>query len=679
MAQQAGSYDFKAAKAAHDEAAQVATNYIFKSTGHDAWVCDEDAGPDMSTGEAYGPDAAKPTTGWRIGGVFDLVRSGLSWFRLWLDQTANKVMLRLGLETSGHIVLDDTGMDVLEYDSTSQSISSRAKFGSTVRIGKEYDEHASDNESHMELDYHSMQFFDADGVRYFHVSDLRDHDGFIVETFTAPGGTNVFSLMALPSTNPQGWATIDGEPATVYNFETSSQRCSVSPTPEEGAIVVIGYKPGSYRFTKAFTFGYRKADEQVGAMSFCEGLGNAARGEASHAEGENNIANGWGAHAEGARCTALGNMAHAEGYSTLAVYAAHAEGQDTTASHIGSHSQNVGTEAAKMAQTALGSYNVADSASTTTHPSGTNNYGQYAVIVGNGTSDDDRSNALAVDWNGNALIAGEVQDMSGNAKYANASHTHSYLPLSGGTVTGNITTESSANTCFMAKHDYLDAKQANNGITETRWPAGAQVKDKNGLLIANFCTSVYTSGVVGASIYAYNYNTSGTQVGSGHINLMVDKSGNVTYDVTTPQAFRNAIGIGAYGALTGMSADVNLSGTAASSAKKIPFTSFTGAYCSASSGGIKVAQAGVYMIWATPYFTTGITQNDLIHALIYKNSSAIYDHHQRIGTYEQVNVGPIIQTLAANDTIYVYAYNQAAARGKVGNIANGGLFVKRIA
>ena len=78
MAKQTGSYDFKAAKAAHDEASQKATNYIFKSTGHDAWVCDEDAGPNPSTGEAYGPDTAKPTTGWRIGSVFELVKQGVS-------------------------------------------------------------------------------------------------------------------------------------------------------------------------------------------------------------------------------------------------------------------------------------------------------------------------------------------------------------------------------------------------------------------------------------------------------------------------------------------------------------------------------------------------------------------------------------------------------------------------
>lgn len=386
--------------------------------------------------------------------------------------------------------------------------------------------------------------------------------------------------------------------------------------------------------------------------------GPIASGMGSHAEGIATIANAVGAHSEGsvAKWRPSGSVSSAFKPVTASGEASHAEGAGTEASGYAAHAQNKGTIAAYDSQTAIGAWN--------------DNQSGNAFEIGNGTDDDNRSNALAVEWNGNVRIAGDVKNMSGNAKY---------LPLSGGTVTGNITTKSSANTCFMAQHDYLDAKQANNGITETRWPTGAQVKDKNGLPIANFCTSVYTSGVVGASIYAYNYNTSGTQVGSGHINIKVDKSGNVTYDVTTPQAFRNAIGIGAYGALTGMSADVDLSGTAANSAKKIPFTSFTGAYCSASSGGIKVAQAGVYMIWATPYFTTGITQNDLIHALIYKNSSAIYDHHQRIGTYEQVNVGPIIQTLAANDTIYVYAYNQTAARGKVGNVWNGGLFIKQIA
>ena len=64
----------------------------------------------------------------------------------------------------------------------------------------------------------------------------------------------------------------------------------------------------------------------------------------------------------------------------------HAEGYQTTASGDYSHAQNLGTVASEDAQTAIGKYNE-DAA-------------DAALIVGNGTSDSDRSNAFWVNWNG---------------------------------------------------------------------------------------------------------------------------------------------------------------------------------------------------------------------------------------------------------------------------------------
>ena len=117
-----------------DDAAGTATSYIFKTTGHDAWVCDEDAGPNPATGEAYGPNATKPTTGWRIGSVFELVKQGVSWFKLWVENSTAK--LRIGRADSGHTVLDSTGMEVFKNAS-----SSVAKFGATSRVGEESGAH----------------------------------------------------------------------------------------------------------------------------------------------------------------------------------------------------------------------------------------------------------------------------------------------------------------------------------------------------------------------------------------------------------------------------------------------------------------------------------------------------------------------------------------------------------
>jgi len=126
------SSSYEAAKAAYNEAQaakQIATNYIFKTTGHDAWVCDENAGPNPSTGEAYGPSDANPTTGWRLGSVFELVKQGVSWFKLWVENNVAK--LRLGRSDQGHLILDSDSVDLIADDGVSA-----ATFGETSRVGK---------------------------------------------------------------------------------------------------------------------------------------------------------------------------------------------------------------------------------------------------------------------------------------------------------------------------------------------------------------------------------------------------------------------------------------------------------------------------------------------------------------------------------------------------------------
>ena len=130
-----------------------------------------------------------------------------------------------------------------------------------------------------------------------------------------------------------------------------------------------------------------------GKYSHAEGDFTEASAIYSHAEGQYSKASNWWAHAEGYQTTASGNLAsHAEGYQTTASGEyAHSEGFDSTASGNGSHAQNVGTIAAGASQTAIGKYNVSDTTS--------------AFIIGKGTEDSARSNALTVDWNGNVNIA----------------------------------------------------------------------------------------------------------------------------------------------------------------------------------------------------------------------------------------------------------------------------------
>lgn len=88
------------------------------------------------------------------------------------------------------------------------------------------------------------------------------------------------------------------------------------------------------------------------------------------------------AEAGGAYSATLGLLCSAEGY--------------------GAHATNMGTKATSDFQTALGKYNIEDAND------------EYAVIVGNGSSNTNRSNALTLDWRGNLKAFGSITDGSGN-------------------------------------------------------------------------------------------------------------------------------------------------------------------------------------------------------------------------------------------------------------------------
>ena len=129
-----------------------------------------------------------------------------------------------------------------------------------------------------------------------------------------------------------------------------------------------------------------------GSYSHAEGGGTTARGSHSHAEGVGTTASGSYSHAEGNHAVASGPMSHAEGYYTTASGSgSRTEGFETVASGLYAHASGEGTIAAKQNQFVTGKYNIEDTA---TDP------GKYAYIIGNGTSDSDRSNAFTVDWNG---------------------------------------------------------------------------------------------------------------------------------------------------------------------------------------------------------------------------------------------------------------------------------------
>lgn len=138
-----------------------------------------------------------------------------------------------------------------------------------------------------------------------------------------------------------------------------------------------------------------------GDYSHSEGVeGTTASGRASHAEGDHTTASGNCSHSEGSATGATGSGSHSEGSGTGASgEASHAEGSHTTASGYASHSQGEYTEASGYAQTVIGRYNITQGNSDSVNST------DYAFIIGNGTSSNAPSNALAVKWDGTFVFA----------------------------------------------------------------------------------------------------------------------------------------------------------------------------------------------------------------------------------------------------------------------------------
>lgn len=105
--------------------------------------------------------------------------------------------------------------------------------------------------------------------------------------------------------------------------------------------------------------------------------------------GGSSRASGTNSHSEGMNTTASGNSAHSEGWNT-------------TAGGNYSHSEGYGTKASSENQHVQGKYNIEDT------------QGKYAHIIGNGTANNNRSNAQTVDWQANLWQKGNIR-MGGNS------------------------------------------------------------------------------------------------------------------------------------------------------------------------------------------------------------------------------------------------------------------------
>jgi hypothetical protein len=160
-------------------------------------------------------------------------------------------------------------------------------------------------------------------------------------------------------------------------------------------------------------------------------------------------------------------------------------------------------------------------------------------------------------YNGGAarsfVIPKNTSHLVNDSGFITSSVLGSYLPLTGGNLTGNLN----------IKYSH-DLSKSNNGVSDTLWP-GYRIFDKDGRRSAQFVNGVYSSGSNFVWMGVSNYDTSGNMIADYGIGLSVDKSGNAAYSVSEPAAFRTAIGIpallGGYLPLTGGTMSGNIIGS----------------------------------------------------------------------------------------------------------------------
>lgn len=121
------------------------------------------------------------------------------------------------------------------------------------------------------------------------------------------------------------------------------------------------------------------------------GVSTTASGESSFAQGKGCTASGVASQAMGQKNEAIGNLSHAVG--------TYCKAKGTASAAFGGYSIASG-----RSSFVVGQYNVED---TNADINGTNSK-KYGLILGNGTADDARSNAMTVDWNGNEVLAGKL-------------------------------------------------------------------------------------------------------------------------------------------------------------------------------------------------------------------------------------------------------------------------------
>lgn len=239
----------------------------------------------------------------------DIVKNGSS-----LAQYGD--ITRIGKENDSHIILNTNGIEI--FKDGNAPINSIAQYGDVSRIGKPYIEGAINNESHLELDYHSLQLINREGDPYFYVSDLRDREGEaeISATFVSDGMGQAHSLT--PNAKDTNYVVkVNDIEVTDFYVKTTSNFV-LTTEPPSGTLIIVTYAAATTSSEmRAFTFGKRSDNGTLGATSTVFGNECVASGPCTFALGDSNIVRGKNSLVGGLRAIANGNESFSFGLDTI--------------------------------------------------------------------------------------------------------------------------------------------------------------------------------------------------------------------------------------------------------------------------------------------------------------------------------------------------------------------------